>query len=217
MQILGMIFGLAMISYFFIGDNLAYNFVERGFIGITIAFSTISTLQSLKSTGFDFILAGQVWLLIPIGLGLLVFSRLTRFRWAARYPVAFSSGIGLGLIFGLIIRSQILAVLIQSIQVLFVPDVPVLGAFGQYSTILIFVGTAAVLSYFLYAKAYSNVFHSRKGKLYYFMRFGRAVLMISFGYSVGGVITNRWSFLNNALTQLFLDTYTMITQYMAGI
>lgn len=178
-MVVGAILAIFFATYIFIGDTYWYYFAENFYIGGIVALTLFSIYNNLKSSVIDPLLSGTYIVIIPTIIGLMAFSRMTRFRWLARYPVAILSGIGIGISFGLIIRSQVLNLVTVSISDVMnaKPDI--------YSAIFMLVGVIAVLTYFLYSQKYSTVFHSSTGKLRYFMTFGRYCLMASFGYLAG--------------------------------
>lgn len=168
-------------SMMFFGDTYFSSFGERWFVGATVAYTFFVVYSSYKANAFDFIAAGRWWLIIPVIIGLLSFTRLTKYRWAARYPVAALSGIGLGVFFGFNLRGSILAIITSTVNELVTlqPD-PV-------SAIVSFIAVVTVVTYYLYSEKYSTIFHSRSGALYYVMRLGRLFMMASFGYLLGYV------------------------------
>lgn len=215
-QLIGVFLAFCLFSFVFFKDNKFFNVAERFYIGGSIAYGLFTVYSSLKASAFDFIASGRILLLIPIALGLLFFARLsTNLKWLARYPTAILSGIGLGLVFGLTIRSQILTMITSTVTKLMVPTTAIGGDIG--SALFRLVGMAAVLSYFLYSKTYSPIFHSPKGRLYWFMRLGRIFLMISVGYLAGGtVLLNYAGFLNTMTIVLIKRTVDAITFMFAG-
>ena len=169
------------LSMMFFGDSFFSSFGERWFVGATVGYTFFVVWNSYKSNAIDFIAQGKWWLIIPVIIGLLSFTRLTRFRWAARYPVAALSGIGLGVFFGFNLRGSIIAIVTSTVNELFTlqPD--------PFSAIVSFIAVVSVVTYYLYSERYSTIFHSRSGKLYYVMRLGRLFMMASFGYLLGYV------------------------------
>jgi hypothetical protein len=167
-------------SFPYIGENYAFSLAERAFLGGTLGYMWFVIYTALRSSAFDLIAAGRIWLLIPVIIGLLAFTRLTRFRWLARYPVAVVSGVGLGLYFGLNLRAQIIGPVAQTVSDLFArtPD--------PFSATLMFVMVFTVPVYFLYSQRFGAQFHTRGGKLYYLMRLARVFMMLSFGYLAAG-------------------------------
>lgn len=169
------------LSMMFFGDSFFSSFGERWFVGATVGYTFFVVWNSYKSNAIDFIAQGRWWLIIPVIIGLLSFTRLTKYRWAARYPVAALSGIGLGVFFGFNLRGSILAIITSTVDELITlqPD--------PFSAIISFIAVVSVVTYYLYSERYATIFHSRSGRLYYVMRLGRLFMMASFGYLLGYV------------------------------
>ncbi len=73
-----------------------------------MVYSIFAIAAQLQGSVFDEIAAGHWTVIIPLLIGLSVLTRLTKYRWAARYSVSILSGIGVGVVFGLTIRANIL-------------------------------------------------------------------------------------------------------------
>jgi hypothetical protein len=179
-QIVGIVLAGLVMSFPYFGENYAFSLGERAFLGGTLGYTFFVIYFALRSSAFDQIAAGRIWLLVPVIIGLLVFTRLTRFRWLARYPVAIVSGIGLGLYFGLNLRAQIIGPVAQTISELFE------GKPDPFSAVLVFVYVFTVPVYFLYSQRFGAPFHTKGTKLYYLMRLARVFMMTSFGYLAAG-------------------------------
>jgi hypothetical protein len=182
LNVIGAILAWVMVSYAFVGDSYPLIFGESFYIAGTVVYALFEIYRTFQASVVTPISLGRVWLIIPVLIGLLAFTRLTRYRWAARYPVVIMSGIGIGLFFGLNLRAQILDPIAQTIGELATAK-PDLG-----SSIVMFVGVITVLTYFLYSARYSNVFHEKSGRLYYVMRLGRLIFMVSIGYLIAFIM-----------------------------
>jgi uncharacterized membrane protein YidH (DUF202 family) len=182
LMICGAVLAWVMVSYVFVGENLALIFGESFYIAGTVVYALFAMYRSLMSTALTPISGGRVLLAIPVIIGLLAFTRLTRFRWLARYPITILSGIGIGLFFGLNLRAQIINPIALTIK-----DV-VTGTPDRFSSIIMIIGVVTVLTYFLYSARYSNTFHQPRGRLYYVMRLGRVIFMISIGYLIAFIM-----------------------------
>ena len=176
---LGAFLATCYVLFLWLGENYLYYIAESFYIGGITALGLFSLYKSLQSAAFTPIGLGRVSLIIPLIIGLLSFTRLTKWRWLARFPVAIVSGLGVGVMFGLIIRSQIINVITATV------DEVITGKPDRLSAIYMFVGIIAVLTYFLYSARISKFFHTPTGSMRYLMRFGRYALMASFGYLAG--------------------------------
>lgn len=172
--LLGVTLALADFSFIWFGASVPFDICESIIIGAAITMNLVAVYNSLMNSAFTKIGGGIYWLLIPCAIGILAFTRLTRYRWMARYPIAIMSGVGIGVVTGPLIRSQILDFTISNIQgvVTRTPDI--------YSALFILVGGVLASSYYLYSLKYSNLFH--KGNLSFMAKLGRYFLFAGFGH-----------------------------------
>ena len=191
---LGLVLGVFGISQMFYGSNPAFFFFENFYIGAVTSYTTFILYSSLRSTSLDFIMRGEVIMIIPILIGLLLFLRFTKFRWAARYPTSILTGLGLGITVGLGLKGQILA-LLTGIVGSFTNPAAFPGGGGLPSVIILFVMTVTAGTYWLYSTKYSNVFHVKGSPFYYYQRLGRLFMVLCFAYaiSIGSTLSvNFW-------------------------
>lgn len=169
-----LIFG--MLSFLW-KTNPYYTVTEQMMIGGRTAVFFLVMLEGIIGV-FGDIAAGMVWRIIPVVMGVLFFVGLTRIRWAGRYPNAIITGGGLGVLFGLSLRAQIVDQMASSIMALvtFNPD-PISG-------VIIFVGTILTVSYFLYT-------YKQEGPLAWTSRIARWFMAISFGNMWAQIIFYR--------------------------
>lgn len=161
-------------SYIWFGDTWIYNIAENTLIGSGVAFAFFSLTNTLNSSCFNFVAAGDWTMIIPLILGILVFSRFTKFRWLSRYAVSLLAGLGVGVAFGTTISAQILGQVNATVTGI------VKGSPDPISSILALIGVVTVVSYFLYTARISMTFHT--GRLRYISEIGRLFLFASFGY-----------------------------------
>ena len=194
---IGALFALFGFSYIWFEDSRPFAFGENLYIGGIAAYTFFMVATSLKTSALDGIAAGRVTLIIPIIIGALVFSRFTRYRWLARYAIAVLAGIGVGLIFGLIIRSQILKQIEGTINNM------ATGQPDPISSVIILIGSLTALLYFTYGKEHTGSF----GLV---VKVGRIFLMASFGYLLssdniihaGGLVTLLMEIIKGTLSTL---------------
>ena len=166
---IGTIMSLSGFSFTWFGNTLFFRFGQNLYLGAGVAFTFFTVWKSLTASAFTPIAAGRVTLIISLIIGALVFTRLTKYRWLARYPIALLAGTGVGVIFGLTLRSQIINQLSDSIKnlITLTPD-PISG-------VMMLVGTLTSLLYFTYSREHT-------GKYGLLVRIGRLFLMASFAY-----------------------------------
>lgn len=181
--IVGTVLSLSGWSFVFFGDTLPFTISESIFIGGAMALSIFNAINGLQSSSIEMILAGHVTLIIPLIVGILAFTRLTKWRWAARYSVSVSAGIGVGLIFGLQIKSNILLFITEGANTL------ISGTPDPISGVLMFIISLLVPVYFLYSKRFSEYIH--EGRLRPVMRVGRILMYVAWGYLFGKIFVDE--------------------------
>jgi hypothetical protein len=173
--IIGPILIIMAFSYSLLGDTYAFSFAENTFVGATVGYTMLSVFRSLLGMPGKPIMAGEWWLIIPLIVGILSFSRLTRFRWMARYPVAILSGVGVAVVMTNTLRADILVAVTDTATKLktLSPD--------PASAVIILVGVLSTLTYFLYSARLSAPFYSERGRFRWVVRLGRLFMMCAFG------------------------------------
>jgi len=166
---IGTVMSISGLSFIWFGDSLFFTFGQQLYLGAACAYTFFTIWRGLSSSAITPIASGRVSLIFSLIIGALAFARLTKYRWAARYPVAILSGIGVGVIFGLTIRSQILAQMSDALTNVIQrkPD--------PISAMLMLIGTLSALLYFTYTREH-------RGNYGRIVRVGRIFLMASFGY-----------------------------------
>jgi len=199
--LIAVMFAIFSISYIFFGWNIFFTTSEHIYLAGNTAIVLSTVLLSLNSTAILPITKGRYLLIIPVLIGLLTFSRMTRYRWLSRYPVAVLSGIGLGLLVGGTIRPEIIGAADLTITNLMAAitrgtsgiagslvsgsySSPLGGlSWGQeweiLSATIMLIGTLVVLIYFTYSVQYSHTFH--EGKLAWLAKLGKYVLLLALG------------------------------------
>jgi hypothetical protein len=203
LMLLAVMFALFSFSYIFKGWNIFFTTSEHVYLAGNTAIVLFTMINTLWSSGFQPLTQGRITLIIPILIGILYFTRLTRYRWLSRYPVAVLGGIGLGLIVAQTIRPSIINAADLSIgNIMAAITYGAVGSglagsvktgsyssplggltWGQqweiFSAVIMIVCELVVLVYFTYSIQYSNIFH--KGKLRWVATLGKFVLLFSLG------------------------------------
>ena len=94
----GALITLAVYSYFFGSDkNPIFKLAECTVVGGAIGYTlVIAGAKNLESLAYNKIIAGNLMLLIPVAMGLLIFTRYTKdYTYLARIPIAFIIGSGI--------------------------------------------------------------------------------------------------------------------------
>jgi hypothetical protein len=177
-------FTLALFSFLY-KDNPVYRLAEHIFAGLTAGYQVgLIWEQVILQKLWDPMVAGNIWLLIPGILGILMFSRFSpKHSWISRIPLAAVMGITSGVF----LTTQLHGLVLPQMQA------TMLGIFsGGFAEILlsliIVVGVIATLVYFYYS-------HEHTGALGVTARVGIWFIMISFGAHFGYTVMGRVSLL----------------------
>lgn len=205
---IGVALAAADFSFIWFGASIPFDICESIIIGGAITMNLFTVYNTLQASVFTKITnVANLWLLIPVIIGVLAFTRLTKFRWLARYPIAVMSGVGVGVMTGPLIRSQVLDFTISNIQAV------VTGKPDIFSAWYILVGGILGLTYYLYSIKYSTVFH--KGRLGWTARLGRYVLFAGFGYLYANIFINEG--IDALTTMMLVMVRRTINAIMTGI
>jgi len=186
---------LAIFSFLY-KENPAYRLAEHIFVGVAAGHGVIVALDSyLKPTINSISATGQISSLVPLGLGLLVYSRFLRpVAFLSRIPIAFLVGVGSGIALTRQVKPFFVDQIISTIKPLYVPGNLALSI----DNTLLVVGVATTLSYF-YVSA------EQRGFLKHSARLGRFTMMIAFGAAFGNTVMSRISLFLGRLQFLLRD------------
>jgi len=191
---------LAIFSFLY-KDNPFYKFAEHLVVGVSAGYFVIILWHNtLVPNLFQRLAAGNWWYLIPLILGLMMWSRFFKnASWLSRIPLALYIGIAAGLAVPLEMSNRVL-------KQVYATMVPInwgnffgdryLDIAAGYSQLLLFVGTIAGLVYFFFSKAHT-------GAMGTLARLGLWILMLGFGASFGFTVMARISLLINRIQ--FID------------
>jgi predicted membrane-bound spermidine synthase len=199
---------LAIFS-FLIKDNPLYKIAEHIFVGASAGYWFVFNFHNVllpdlfKPLGTEF--TSKWFLLIPLGLGLLMLMKMSRqYGWLARFPLAFTVGIGAGEGITSIIKSDIIsqlsAVTFEMPLIMLTENMGKMqiNVFNSFSNIVYFLAVVTGLLYFFFSAEH-------KGMVGKTARIGIWFLMISFGASFGFTVMARISLLINRLQFLIED------------
>ena len=125
-------------------------------------------------------------MIIPIIIGILLFTRLSRkLMWLSLYPIALIVGLGLGMT----LRGAIFAQFLSQVKATMLP-------LNSVNNLIIIVGTTAVLLFFFFTREREGLFGS-------YVRFGRWIMMIAFGATFGDSVMMAMTLLIGRLQFLY--------------
>ncbi len=186
---------LAIYSFLY-RDNPVYKFAESLLIGLSIGYALVTFWQTaiLDKLVYPLFSHGQLLLIVPLLLGLMMFSRFSRrLGWLSRIPLALMIGAGAGSAIPAMLYERTLRQVSNSIQ-------PLVTAGGQFnfSGLVVLVGLLSTLAYFYFSREH-------KGFLGSFAKIGTYFMMIFFGATFGYTVMSRMSTLIGRVDFLLTD------------
>ena len=172
-------------------ENPAYSAAEHIYIGLCAGHFFVLAFNNIKNMGVTPLTKGNMLVLIPIILGVMLYSRFDpKIRWIARYPLSFLTGLGVAMT----IRGSIPAQLVPQVRAAMVP-------LNSLDNVIMSVSTLAVLIFFLFTRSSLVPVSGQISK------FGRWIMMVAFGASFGGAVMGAMTLLSGRvrfLLQVFM-------------
>lgn len=185
---------LAIYSFLY-KDNPVYKAAESLLIGLSIGYALVIFWNtSLMDLLFRPLLTqGKIILVIPLLLGLMMFSRFSRkSAWLSRIPLALMIGAGAGVAIPAMLYARTLKQISASVQPLMID-----GHFN-ISGLVVVIGLLSTLAYFYFSR-------KENGAVGKFARIGTYFLMIFFGATFGYTVMSRLSTLIGRVDFLMTD------------
>lgn len=159
-------------------DNPFYKFAEHLFIGVSLGYTVAITWHSIViPMMWQPLTRGVYWVLLPMALGSLMFSRFSRkWAWFSRWPIGFVIGLGSGIGLPLGLQARLFAQM-RGTMTLASPHNPYLFVSG----LVMFVGVVTTLIYFYFSTEHRGAIGkaANAGIWYIMLAFGA-----TFGYTV---------------------------------
>jgi hypothetical protein len=185
---------LAIYSFLY-KDNPVYKAAESLLIGLSIGYALVIYWQTtlMDILFYPLIRDTKLILIIPLVLGLMMFSRFTRkFSWLSRIPIALMIGAGAGVAIPAMLYARTLKQVSASVQPLIEN-----GNFN-ISALVVVVGLISTLGYFYFSREHEGAI----GKV---AKLGTYFLMIFFGATFGYTVMSRLSTLIGRVDFLLTD------------
>ncbi|MFN0152677.1 MAG: hypothetical protein ACKVU1_18395 [bacterium] len=193
-NIIAAILTLAILSYLY-KDNPVYKFAEHLFVGVGAGYwLSVEFQNTLKPNLFGKLAAGEWLLVIPLVLGLLLFTRfIEKIAWLSRW----SMGLMVGTFSGLAVIGYLQSELMTQIEANIL-SVNTGSAVTNINNSLLIAGLIVSLIYFFFSAEH-------RGAVGRAARVGIWFLMISFGASYGFTVMSRISLLIARIQFLMQD------------
>lgn len=191
---INVILTIAIISFAVPGENIFYRIAEYIMIGITAGYAVVQGIRVVLNLGISPMMSGQVYMLLPILLGLLVYTRFSKqYGHLSRWPIALMVGCGIGVS----IRAVPEVDIMNQIKASFLPIIGVSWDVAV-SNIILLITLLSTLFYFFMTM-------EQKGPLRKVSVVGRYSLMILFGAYWGSQLMTRSTMFIGRISFLIKD------------
>lgn len=182
---------LMVFSYLY-KENPAYRLAEHIFIGVATGRAVVLSWEYLAKNAWTPMVEGEYHYILAFILGsLFLFQFSKKYSYVKRYPIALTTGMGMGLTLG----ATLLSWLVRQVQATFIPLFMQENTVETFSNLFIAIGTVCGISYFILTKEH-------KGILTIPTKIGRYIIMITFGTHFGYTVMARMSLLIGRITDL---------------
>lgn len=186
---------LAIYSILF-KESEIYYVAETIFVGTTAGYAVAMTFGNRIKPAImiDILEKGKWNYIVPIILGLLMYTRFSKkLQWLSNYPIAFTVGIGAGVVLTKQWKPMLIDQVAATIRPLSDPTTA-----QVINSLLLLIGVICTLSFFIFTK-------EAKGVLGYSSRIGRYTMMIAFGAAFGTTVMARVSLFLSRMQFLLID------------
>jgi hypothetical protein len=185
---------IAIISFAVPGENIFYRIAEYIMIGITAGYAVVQGMRVVLNLGISPMMSGQAYMLFPILLGLLVYTRFSKqYGYLSRWPIALMVGSGIGVS----IRAVPEVDIMNQIKASFLPLVGVNWDIAVSNIILLITLLSTLFYFFMTVE--------QKGPLRQISVVGRYSLMILFGAYWGSQLMTRSTMFIGRMSFLIKD------------
>ncbi len=190
-SLLVVFFTLCIFSMLF-KDNPFTVFAEHTFVATAQAFALVAAIGFIMDYGITPLQSGNYLVIIPILLGLATYLRYTeKYRWVARYPIALSIGVGMGIT----LRAVIEVSLTSQIQATIVPLFITGNLTQSLENILVVVTVITSLLYFYFSRPHTGALGTTS-------RIGYYLIYIAFGAYFANTFMSRTALVNGRMVML---------------
>lgn len=183
-----------------IGENPLSRFTENLYTGILAGYILTTNWDYIRNNAVQKIMDGQFVYIIAIVASLLLLTRLSEnLKWLARYPIAITVGVGLGLA----LRTSVTSDFLHQITATILP-------LTSINNIVMVVGVASVAAYFIFTR-------EMKGAFEYVHKTGRVFLLAAFGVTYGQTVSFRFELVIGRLVSMLRPEVVNYTWVMLAV
>lgn len=176
--------------------NRFFKFAEHTLIGAAAGHFLVMGIQNIKSLGLDNIFGGRIQYIIPILLGLTLYSRFVpKYNWLMRWGTAVLISVSLVIYMRALVITQIIIQIQDTIKA-----VSISSPINILNSIIIVPLVVSTMLYFLFTIRFTP-----KGNVSYILKLGRYGVMTALGYYLGVTVMTRLAFVIDRLQFLLFQ------------
>ena len=177
--------------------TIYYKFCEFTFVGLGIGFAAVQAWDNIQRIGISGIADGKILNIIPMILGVLLFTRfIQKYNWISYYPLSVMVGVGTGIAVRGVIVTDIVKQVGATMKPLWGPG----NSMTYINNLILIVIVLTGLLYFVFT---IRIGKSDSGSI--LNRIGRFGLMMAFGAQFGNTAAARFSFMIGRMQLLLFD------------
>lgn len=186
-------------------ENILYRIAEHTFVGVYAGYGVAFAVKNILDQGITRVSAGNYWYIIPMILGIMLFTRFTvKQAWISRYAMAVMVGVGTGVSVRALIEAQI----VRQIKASVVPLTT--GSVTVIDNLVVVLGFVCAFLYFFF----TDISAIRR-PISYIAKSGRYILMFTFGGAFGGTVLSRMTLFAGRMQYLLsYPAYYMIPVFI---
>jgi len=185
---------LGFLSLIFYRENIWSRWAEYSVVGGIVAYNTVVTIWTLVDYVVNPLMAGDLMVIPPVILGLLVYFQFSRkYRWIIGFPLAVMSTIGLAISLAGVPLANFIVMIRET-------AIPLTSgtALDIANAVTMAVAVVTVVSYFTFTREHTGVLGASAKLARYFM-------MLAFGAGVGMQLLSVCTSLQAVLQFLLRD------------
>jgi hypothetical protein len=186
-SVVQLLFTIAVFSLLFYKDNIFFRIATVTALAVGVANAAVFAIESLQKVAYTPLIQGKILIIIPIILGLLIFTTLsTKYSWLSRPSYGFMLAVGIGVVTRGHVLLQIRSNIVQTLK-------PIIGGrYTPFDNLVSLVMVVTIITYFLVTS------RSRAtGSLSYVAKFGRYAMMFGMGANYAAATITRFTWLGS--------------------
>jgi len=188
---------LSVYSYLF-KYNRFFKFAEHTLIGAAAGHYLTMGVTNIRSLGIANIMAGKVFYVVPLILGILLFARFSeKYSWLMRYGLAVMIGVSIAIR----VRALVITTVLTQVQAT-ISAISFADPMSILNSLVLLVLVISTMLYFLFTERLTP---KEGNPLSLIGKTGRFGIMIALGYYLGQTVMTRLAFVINRLEFLLFE------------